>query len=248
MGLRARRVVAGGAIGLVVLGGAGLAMADGGLRISPTSGPEGSSYDIDVDCGTPPALANKHTQDGPEQGTIAAFVPDDATEIAPSTWRVTREAGTTDEIWWAECDGTSVGQDRFDAESPHLWFGPRPSAGFSPLVGRTTVEGTDCPPDTTAEVSIAVEGFDVIYLAEPEIDEYGDWSTPLPWPVGDRAMTVEASCGEVTYDALQATTTSTSTTSSTTSSSTSSSTTTTAPPSTGPAPATPVRSAADYTG
>ena len=211
----------------------------------PASGPEGSSYDIDVDCGTPPALANKHTQDGPDQGTIAAFVPDDATEISPSTWRVTRTAGTTDEIWWAECEGTNVGQDRFDAESPHLWFGPRPSCCSSPLEGRTTVEGTDCPAGTTVDVAIYVEGSDAVGTASPPIDEYGDWSTPLPWPVGERAMRVTATCGSVTYDDLIATTTSTSTTSS----STSSSTTTTTPGGGGPAtPAKPVRTKAAYTG
>lgn len=245
MGLRARRMAVGAAVGLVVLGGAGLAMADGGLRISPASGPQGSSYAIDVDCATPPALANKHTQDGPEQGTIAAFVPDDIDEIAPSTWQVTREAGTTDEIWWAECEGTNVGQDRFDAESPHLWFGPRPSAGFSPLVGRTTVEGTDCPAGTTATVQIAFEDVIVTY-AELPIDEHGDWSVDLPTKVGDADLRVDASCGEVTYARLTATSTSTSSTSSSTSTSTS--TTTTAPPATGPTPATPVRGTAGYTG
>ncbi|MCB0959145.1 MAG: hypothetical protein KDB04_06440 [Acidimicrobiales bacterium] len=248
MGLRARRaVVVSLAIGAAVLGGAGLARADGGVRISPASGPEGSSYDIDVDCATPPALANAHTQDGPDQGTIAAFVPDDVTEVAPSTWRVTRQAGTTDEIWWAECDGTNVGQDRFDAESPHLWFGPRPFCCFSPLVGRTTVEGTDCPAGTTPTVEVLVDGLDIIYVSQPSIDEHGDWTVELPKPVGDLAMTVRASCGDVTYAELRATTTSTSSTSSSTSSSTTSSTTTSTPAA-GPSPATPVRTEPGYTG
>jgi hypothetical protein len=244
MTLRTRQMAVAATIAIAVVGGAGLAMADGGVRVSPTSGPEGSSYDIDVDCGTPPALANAHTQDGPEQGTIGVFVPDDITEVAPSTWRVTRTAGTTDEIWWAECEGTDVGQDRFDAEAPHLWFGPRPSAGFSPLVGRTTVEGTDCPADSTPMVQIFRGETDEVLVAEPATDQYGDWTVELPQAVGDATFTIRATCGDVVYDALDATSTSTSSTSS----SSTSSTTTTTPGGGTPTPATPVRTLPGYTG
>lgn len=42
---------------------------------------------------------------------------------------------------------------------------------------------------------------------EATIDQYGDWSVPLPAPVGSVDLTITASCGDVTYDALTASST-----------------------------------------
>lgn len=230
--------------GAVVVASAALAQAQGGIAITPSSGPPGTAYEVSVSCGVAPEVKRANTQDGPFQGTIAPYPPDQLVEVSPSVWRVDGEATSTDDAWYATCDGAEVGAARFDAESPHLWFGPRPRPFPGPDYDYTTVEGSDCPAGSSPIVTIAVEGDDVLRLAEPTIDERGDWSTPLPWPVGERAMTIEASCGDVTYDVLQATSTSTSTTTSSTTSSS-----TTVPVGGGsPTPATPVRGAADYTG
>ena len=62
---------------------------------------------------------------------------------------------------------------------------------------------------TEASVEIAYDG-DIILPRNATIDQYGDWTVELPKPVGDTNYSITASCGSVTYDALQATSTSTS--------------------------------------
>lgn len=243
---RRRWLVLGGAAVAIVGGAAAVAGADGGLTITPSSGAPGTSYDVDVACGEMPEIKQHHTQDGYVQMTIAPYGPDDVTEVSPSLWRVTETAGTTDEEYWAGCGGVAAGEGRFDAESPHLWFGPRVEHTPYQLVGKTTVEGTDCPAGTEATVTIAYDG-DILLEKTATIDEYGDWSVDLPEPVGDTTYSIDATCGAVTYDALQATTTST------TASITMVPPTVTVPattPSTtpAPAPATAQPGSADYTG
>jgi hypothetical protein len=245
---RRRWLVLGSAALLAVGGGAAVAGAEGGLTITPSSGAPGTSYDVDVTCGELPAIKQRHTQDGYVQMTIAPYGPDDVTEVSPSLWRVTETAGTTDEEYFAECGGTEAGTGRFDAESPHLWFGPRVEHTPYQLVGKTTVEGTDCPAGTEATVTIGYDGDIVIEHTAP-IDEYGDWSVELPAPVGDTTYSINARCGDVTYDALQATTTATSTLPTITMvppTVTAPTTTTTSVPT--PAPATAQPGTADYTG
>lgn len=235
----------GGLCLFAVVGGAAVAGADGALTITPSSGAPGTSYDVDVTCGELPAIKERHTQDAYVQMTIAPFGPDDVTEVSPSLWRYTGTAGTTDEEYHAECEGTAVGNGRFDAESPHLWFGPRPQLGPDYLVGKTTVEGTDCPAGTEAEGQVAYDGDIVLPFTAP-IDQYGDWSVDLPEPVGDTTYSITANCGDVTYDALEATTTSTSQPTITMVPPT-----VTVPPTTptpGAAPATAQPGTADYTG
>jgi hypothetical protein len=210
---RRRWLVLTGTALLAIGGVAAAAGADGALTISPSSGVPGTSYDVDVTCGELPEIEERHTQDASVQMTIAPFGPDDVTEVSPSLWRYTGTAGTTDEEYSATCDGAAVGQGRFDAESPHLWFGPRPQLGPDVLVGRTTVEGTDCPDGTEAEVAITYAG-DLLLTESAAIDAYGDWTIELPLPVGDTEYAISATCGDVTYDAIQATSTTTSTTSS----------------------------------
>ena len=236
-----RRTTVAATIGGVVLLAAGaIAQAQGGITISPASGPPGTAYEVRVSCGVAPEVKRANTQDGPFQGTIAPYPPDQLVEVTPSVWAVDGEATSTDDAWWASCDGTEVGTARFDAEAPHLWFGPRPRPFPGPGYRYTTLEGTDCPPETTASASVVVGGNEA-YLYEAEIDELGDWSIELPVAVGEAEMEIDASCGDVTYDRVQLTTTSTSSTTTTT-------TTSVPAGGGGPTPATPVRGAADYTG
>jgi len=191
------------AVAITVLGGGALAVrAEGGLTITPGSGPPGTNYEVAVDCGSLPEVRNRNTQDGPAQGTIAPLPENELEEIAPSTWVASAVASNTDDEWGASCSGEILGSARFDAESPHLWFGPRPTVGFSPIAGRTTVEGTDCPPGTTATVGIAVD--DIVLSSEAAIDQYGDWSVPLPFPVGQADLAINARCGDVVYETLTA--------------------------------------------
>jgi len=207
--VRRRRWALGGIALLAAIGGGtAVAGADGDLTISPSSGPPGTAYTVDVVCGELPAIKQRHTQDAYVQMTIAPYGPDQVEEVSPSVWRVAEVAGTTDEEYAAECGGVAAGTGRFDAESPHLWFGPRPQLGPDYLVGKTTVEGTDCPAGTEATVELHVDG-DILLTETAAIDEFGDWTVELPQPVGDADYVIEASCGDVTYEALQATTTST---------------------------------------
>ena len=236
---------------MAIGGAAAVAGAEGGMTITPSSGPPGTSYDVDIKCGEMPAIKQHHTQDGYVQMTIAPYGPDDVSEVSPSLWRVTETAGTTDEEYFASCGdaSASAGSGRFDAESPHLWFGPRVEHTPYQLVGKTTVEGTDCPAGTQAEVSIRSGDVDLQKTAV--IDEYGDWSVELPAPVGDTTFAIDASCGSVTYERLQATTTSTSSSvpqivDPTVTAPSTTTTTTTAP--TPAAPATAQAGTADYTG
>ena len=245
--MRRRWLVLGGA-SLLAIGGVGaVAGAEGALTITPPSGPPGTSYTVEVVCGELPAIKQRHTQDAYVQMTIAPYGPDDVTEVSPSLWQVTETAGTTDEEYWAECGGTAAGTGRFDAESPHLWFGPRPQLGPDLLVGKTTVEGTDCPAGTEATVDIGYDG-DIVLQHTVPIDPYGDWSVTLPAPVGDTTYRISASCGDVTYDVLQATTTSTSTPTTEPPVAPTVTTPPTTPATPAPAPATPQSGTATFTG
>lgn len=203
---RRRWVIAGVGVLVAIGGGAAVAGADGDLTITPASGSPGSAYAVDVVCGVMPEIKQHHLQDGYVQMTIAPYGPDDVTEVSPSLWRVDEIAGTTDEEYWAGCDGTPAGSGRFDAESPHLWFGPRVEHTPYQLVGKTTVEGTDCPPGTEATVTIGYDG-DIVLEETAAIDAYGDWTVELPEPVGDTTYAINATCGDVTYDELAATST-----------------------------------------
>lgn len=210
--MRRRRWTLGAGALVVALGsGAAVAGADGDLTITPSSGTPGTSYVVQVVCGEFPLLKQRHTQDAPVQMTIAPYPADQLVEVAPSVWEAGEVAGTTDEEYYAECGGVAAGSGRFDAESPHLWFGPRPQLGPDYLVGKTTIEGTDCPAGSEATVEIHVDG-DILVTETATIDEYGDWTVDLPQPVGDVDYLIEASCGDVTYDEIRATTTTTSNT------------------------------------
>lgn len=209
--VRRRRLAAALVVGMALAGGGSLAAgADGGLTVSPTSGAPGSSYTVTVDCGEFPLVFQGNTQDAYVQGTIGSYGTDQVSMVSPSVWAASETAGDTDRRYWATCGESTVGQGYFDAEAPHLWFGPRPQNIFGLQDPKSTVEGTDCPAGTEASGTITVDGGP----AEPftaAIDEHGDWSVDLPGAVGEVALAVEASCGSIAYERLIATTTSTST-------------------------------------
>lgn len=235
----------GALVGLALAGtGSLVARADGGLTVAPSSGAPGTRYAVTVDCGEFPLLYRGFTQDGYVPGTIGPRGTDEVSEVSPSVWRYDATAGRTDDTYWATCGQSTLGTGYFDAEAPHLWFGPRPRYIGEERDPKTTVEGTDCPAGTTATVRILLDG-DAILTREAPIDEHGDWSVALPGAVGTREMTVDASCGGVTYERLVATTTSTSIPATTPATSG-----TTAPPGTPPpaTPATPQAGTAGYTG
>jgi cell division septation protein DedD len=228
--MRRRRLAACGIAALVVATGAHIAAAAGGITIDPTSGAPGSSYTVSADCGPAPDIYAHNLQDSYVQATIGNR-RDQLQEVAPSTWQLHVTAGQTDELYYGSCEGSSLGEARFDAESPHLWFGPRPPHGPDVGYERTTAEGTDCPDGTTAHVTITAGGKTT--TSDATIDQYGDWSVNLPSPVGTEEMTVDASCGSVQYAAIKATTTTTTTTTSTPATQPTAATTPTAPPATG---------------
>ncbi len=207
--LRTRRAVI-GIVAAAVVGAAGVMAAhgDGAVTISPERGEPGAAYTVTVDCGAAPVIYRRNTQDSNVQMTMVPYLPPELSEISPSTWRVTATASTTDDQWVVSCDGVEVGSERFDAESPHLWIGPRPTLFESPYAWRTELEGTDCPDGTEAAVRIDSDSARDV-ATTVTIDRYGDWRVRLPVPNGDAEMRVAASCGSVTYPDLLLTTTST---------------------------------------
>lgn len=191
----------------VLIGAALVAGAEGGLTITPSTGLPGSSYQVAVACESAPQLYRRNLQDDSVQGTIAPYPADQLSQVSPSVWAVNEVATRFDAQYNASCAGAEAGSGRFDAEAPHLWFGPRPSNISGIGDPKTTVEGTDCPVGTTAMVSITADG--ETSTAEASIDQYGDWSVPLPAPVGEIEVSVDAICGGVQYDSLRGTTTTT---------------------------------------
>ena len=242
--IRQRRwVVAGGLVALGALG-ATAAGAVSGLDITPSSGPPGTSYTVKVTCDVTPSIYRANMQGDPEQGTIAPRPPDEVSEVSPSVWAVDATAGAYDANWYASCSDTPVGEQRFDTKAPHLWFGPHLHP-FGLPSDHTLLEGTDCPPGSTVTGQIRHDE-DIVVPFTATIDQFGDWSTPLPGPLGTQELEADASCGSVTYDRLTVTTTSTSTPAPppTTPPNT---VPATVPPGTAPA-ATPQPASADFTG
>ena len=239
--LRRRWLVLGG-VGLALLGGAA-AHAAGGIELTPSSGPPGTPYKVTVSCGEAPLVYQGFSQGDHVPGTIGPRPSDEVNEVSPSTWQVDATAGGWDSPWYATCGDSEAGSARFDTDNPQLWFGPRPSCcGEDPSHPRTILEGTDCPAGSTATVSFTVDGTDT--GATAAVDELGDWSVPLPGPLGSQELTIDASCGAVVYDQVTVTTTSTSTPG-TVPATVPASVPATVPPAT---PATPQDATADFTG
>lgn len=240
--LRRRWLAMAGGVGLVLVTATAVGAA-GGLDLTPSSGAPGTAYAAEVACGEAPLVYRANTQGAPEQGTVAPYPADEVSEVSPSVWRVQATAGDFDAAWYATCGDASVGDARFDAESPRLWLGPRGRPFSNPSDPKTILEGTDCPAGTEASGTIAWDG-DILTPFRATIDELGDWSVDLPTPEGSSVMVITASCGSVTYDRLQLTTTST-TPPPTTPSSVPATVPTTVPPAT---PATPRSGTATFTG
>ncbi|MDQ2825455.1 MAG: hypothetical protein M3Y04_00560 [Actinomycetota bacterium] len=196
-----------GIAGAALVAGVGVqvAGADGGLTLTPGRGAPGTSFRVEVTCGQEPLVYRRNLQDDPVQGTIGSYPSDELDQTSPSVWTLDQVAGKADALYYATCAKAGAGEARFDAKAPHLWFGPRPR--LYTLDPRTRAEGTDCPAGTTAKVAIEADG--QRRITEATIDEYGDWSVPLPAPVGAADLTVSASCGDVVYDALSASSTTT---------------------------------------
>ncbi|MGI8756410.1 MAG: hypothetical protein ACR2MB_11240 [Acidimicrobiales bacterium] len=206
--LRRRRIILVGVAAASVFVGVGMqvAAADGGVTITPDRGAPGTAYRVEVACGEQPKVYRENLQDDPPQGTIGPVAATDLAQTSPSVWTLEQVAkGQADAGYYATCDQADVGSARFDTEAPHLWFGPRPR--LYSAEPRTRAEGTDCPTGTAAKVSIVADGKTTTTGAT--IDQYGDWSVPLPAPVGSVDLTITASCGDVTYDALTASPTTT---------------------------------------
>ena len=58
--------------------------------------------------------------------------------------------------------------------------------------------GTDCPDGTTATVTFAPASLEPIVVDAPT-DDLGDWTVPVPELPDGTVVTVDASCGSVTY-------------------------------------------------
>lgn len=201
-----------GVAGAALLAGVRVQMAgaDGGLTLTPDHGAQGTAFQVKVTCGQEPLIYRRNLQDDYVQETIGSFPSNQLDQTSPSVWTLDQVAGSkADALYYASCgrNRDPAGEARFDAEAPHLWFGPRPQ--LYTLDPRTEAEGTDCPAGTTAKVTIDADGEQT--TTEATIDEYGDWSVPLPAPIGATDLTVTASCGGVVYDPLSASSTTTTT-------------------------------------
>jgi len=143
------------------------------------------------------------------------------------------------------CGDQQLAEVRVDVDNPMIGFAPIGSM-LAPADNPSTVYGSDCPDGTVASVR-----FDEVVLGRPTaagtpvtatIDQRGDWQVDTPvytlyavvpppgTPAGTvlREFTVNASCGDVTYEVLHIVV----------QRATGDDTTTTAPPS-GPPPSTP---------
>lgn len=199
---RRRLALAAGGSLVVVLAAASVTAAAGGLlSVDPGEGPPGTSYRVTVTCAEAPTL---YGRPGNDSGPFPTQVPLSIAQVGPSEWAVDAVAGEVDDVYSVVC-GSEVQQERFDTDAPRIYLGPVPLHSFDPIVPRTKVEGTDCPPGTSVTVTITVEGRPTTQTAA--VDRYGDWSVDLPAPAGTRQMTVVAACGEVSYPRLTVTTT-----------------------------------------
>jgi len=178
-----------------VLGFAGLASAAGVITLTPSEGAPGTPYVVKVDCGQAPDLYGRPLN---EQGPPGTLLPLAMKEVAPSTWQVDEVAGLVDDVYGGNCGDDRL-DARFDTDNPRMYLGPIPESPFQ-NGPRTTVEGTDCPAGTQARVAFHHDGqTDTVDVAT---NSRGDWTTLLPGQAGTEDLTIDASCGSVTYDPI----------------------------------------------
>jgi len=137
----------------------------------------------------------------------------------PGDWHGQLVAGQFDWFVNGTCGAQDLGERRIDIDNPLIGFQPIGSM-IAPETAPSTVYGSDCPDGTVASVR-----FDEVVLGQPAtagtpvtapIDERGDWQVDTPLytlyavvpppgtPAGTvlREFTVNASCGDVTYEVL----------------------------------------------
>lgn len=196
--LRSRRIgllALAATCGVLGAGGAGLAQGAGFLDLRPGEGSPGTAYEVEVTCSQEPTLYGHPLNESPP-GTQ---LPLELDQAGPSMWTAVATAGEVDDVYGAMCGEDRV-QARFDSDFPRLHLGPVPESIMDVGRPKTTIEGTDCPDGTTAEVTTRIG--DVVTTTTAPIDGRGDWSIPLPAEAARSGLRVEASCGDVVYRPL----------------------------------------------
>ena len=196
--LRSRRI---GLLAFVVVcgslgaSGTGLAQAAGILGLDPGEGSPGSSYEVAVTCAQEQTLYGRPLDDDPP----ATQVPLVVDQAGPSMWTAVAVAAQWDDVYGVVC-GDENAQARFDSDAPRLYLGPLPENFMDANQAKTTIEGTDCPDGTMAQVTVSIGG--EASTARASIDTYGDWSVPLPAAAAASGARIEASCGDYVYGPL----------------------------------------------
>lgn len=162
------------------------------VTLTPPRAPQDTPYTISVACPTEPSVSvNDEYDDG--------FGALDTMEGPPGTWTSERDASDVDALYYVTCEGESA-EARFDVEAPKMFFG-RYFGPFGTEDPPTEVVGKDCPPGTTATVSLGYRA-GVYVIDDVAIDEQGDWEIDLPADAITYGVSVDASCGDVAYDSI----------------------------------------------
>lgn len=181
--------------GVLGASGTGLAQVAGILGLDPGEGSPGTSYEVAVTCAQEPTLYGRPLDDDPPATQVPMLVD----QAGPSMWTAVAVAGQWDDVYGVVC-GDEQAQGRFDSDAPRLYLGPLPESFMDANQAKTTIEGTDCPDGTTAEVSVSIGG--EVSTVRASIDTYGDWTVPLPAAAAASGARIEASCGDTVYDPL----------------------------------------------
>lgn len=188
--------VAAAVVAFALPGSSALAAADLVVTVSPEAPLPGESVTVSVTgcTGEPSATV---VADGDDVALSPQF-----TEGPSGTWTASSlTAPGADLRGYLSCAGGEASFE-VDVEAPYLRFGPfvAPGGYVEPL---ETLDGTDCPPGTTAAISF--DGAGQHWSAAAPTDAGGDWSVALPsfatLPVGT-AITASASCGALTYRSI----------------------------------------------
>lgn len=126
------------------------------------------------------------------------------TETSPGTWEGTVTAGTNagaDDLTVAPtCNSWDGEPVIIDVDNPRLLPMPWTPPADLPDPPESFL-GTDCPDGAEPDVRFLPDGIDIVYPASPATDAFGDWEVPVPGLAPGTTVTVEATCGDVTYPA-----------------------------------------------
>lgn len=178
----------------LVLGGTAYA-----LTVTPQGGPPDSTYQVTVSCDSQPRV---YVEDLDAAGPPATILPSEGVESSPGVWTYDLQSGDVDQWITSRC-GDSTEHFRYNVDEPRLFPGPTYAdypAPTSNVIGAAVV-GTDCPAGTTATATITGPGgYSVTKTAS--IDTYGNWQVDVPddAPTGD--LTINATCGDLTYQPI----------------------------------------------